>query len=209
VTIKDSRSLSYVRVVSTLDDGAVAETCATSTPGVRLGSHGRRRGATRPSPTRLPVNHLRPRTSRSSRTAWPRRSGLRVRQNLPISVASHRHVGLDARVLLRPSRPPEVPRLLDLVKDRAFVVSFDNEAVPAVKLTSRKDKLVRSLSGLRAEGSTPSTTPSSTALPVHGRQGKEGSRDPLRTERTRPPSSTTTRCSSTSASPASRSTASA
>jgi len=39
-------------------------------------------------------------------------------------------------------------------KDRAFVVSFDNEPYLLSKLTNRKDKLVRSLSGLRAEGST-------------------------------------------------------
>ncbi len=39
-------------------------------------------------------------------------------------------------------------------KDRAFVVSFDNEPYLLSKLTGRKDKLVRSLSGLRAEGST-------------------------------------------------------
>src|SRR4029077_16956998 len=39
-------------------------------------------------------------------------------------------------------------------KDRAYVVSFDNEPYLLAKLTSRKDKLVRGLSGLRAEGST-------------------------------------------------------
>ena len=39
-------------------------------------------------------------------------------------------------------------------KDRAFVVSFDNEPYLLSKLTGRKDKLVRALSGLRAEGST-------------------------------------------------------
>jgi Ca-activated chloride channel family protein len=39
-------------------------------------------------------------------------------------------------------------------KDRAFVVSFDNEPYLLSKLTGRRDKLIRSLSGLRAEGST-------------------------------------------------------
>ncbi|MEP6995628.1 MAG: VWA domain-containing protein, partial [Acidobacteriota bacterium] len=39
-------------------------------------------------------------------------------------------------------------------KDRAFVVSFDNEPYLLSKLTGRKDKLLRALSGLRAEGST-------------------------------------------------------
>jgi Ca-activated chloride channel family protein len=39
-------------------------------------------------------------------------------------------------------------------KDRAFVVSFDNEPYLLAKLTGRKDKLLRALSGLRAEGST-------------------------------------------------------
>ena len=39
-------------------------------------------------------------------------------------------------------------------KDRGFTISFDNEPYVLSKLTNRKDKLYRSLAGLRAEGST-------------------------------------------------------
>ena len=39
-------------------------------------------------------------------------------------------------------------------KDRAFAVSFDNEPYLLTKLTNRKDRLFRSLAGMRAEGST-------------------------------------------------------
>jgi Ca-activated chloride channel family protein len=39
-------------------------------------------------------------------------------------------------------------------KDRAFTVPFDNEPYLLTKLTNRKDRLLRSLAGLRAEGST-------------------------------------------------------
>jgi Ca-activated chloride channel family protein len=39
-------------------------------------------------------------------------------------------------------------------KDRAFTVSFDNEPYILSKLTNRKDKLYRSMAGMRAEGST-------------------------------------------------------
>jgi Ca-activated chloride channel family protein len=39
-------------------------------------------------------------------------------------------------------------------KDRAFTVSFDNEPYLLTRLTNRKDRLLRSLAGLRAEGST-------------------------------------------------------
>jgi Ca-activated chloride channel homolog len=39
-------------------------------------------------------------------------------------------------------------------KDRAFTISFDNEPYLLSKPTGRKDKLFRSLAGMRAEGST-------------------------------------------------------
>jgi Ca-activated chloride channel family protein len=39
-------------------------------------------------------------------------------------------------------------------RDRGFTISFDNEPYILSKLTNRKDKLYRSLAGLRAEGST-------------------------------------------------------
>src|SRR5262249_26373715 len=39
-------------------------------------------------------------------------------------------------------------------KDRAFTISFDNEPYLLCKPTGKKDKLFRSLAGLRAEGST-------------------------------------------------------
>jgi Ca-activated chloride channel family protein len=39
-------------------------------------------------------------------------------------------------------------------KDRAFAVSFDSEPYLLTRLTNRKDRLLRSLAGLRAEGST-------------------------------------------------------
>ena len=60
-------------------------------------------------------------------------------------------------------------------KDRAFVVSFDNEPYLLSKLTGRKDKLVRSLVGAarrRLHGAL--RRHHLRALPVHRREGEEG-----------------------------------
>ena len=77
-------------------------------------------------------------------------------KNLPLTVG----VALDTSASMLESLP-EVQKaataFLDATigpKDRAFTLSFDNEPYVLSKLTNRKDKLFRSLGGLRAEGST-------------------------------------------------------
>jgi VWFA-related protein len=77
-------------------------------------------------------------------------------KNVPLTVG----VALDTSASMLQSLP-EVQKaataFLDATlgeKDRAFTLSFDNEPYVLSKLTSRKDKLFRSLGGLRAEGST-------------------------------------------------------
>ena len=82
--------------------------------------------------------------------------GFEFVKNLPLSVG----IMIDTSASMLESLPEAEQAALKFLdfsmgaKDRAFVVSFDNEPYLLSKLTNRKDKLVRSLSGLRAEGST-------------------------------------------------------
>jgi Ca-activated chloride channel family protein len=77
-------------------------------------------------------------------------------KNLPLSLG----VMVDTSASMLESLPEAEQAALSFLdysvgpKDRAFTVSFDNEPYLLCKLTNRKQKLSRSLAGLRAEGST-------------------------------------------------------
>ncbi|HEY6051401.1 MAG TPA: VWA domain-containing protein, partial [Thermoanaerobaculia bacterium] len=77
-------------------------------------------------------------------------------KNLPISLG----VMIDTSASMLESLPEAEQAAISFLdysigpKDRAFTISFDNEPYILSKLTNRKDKLYRSMAGLRAEGST-------------------------------------------------------
>jgi Ca-activated chloride channel homolog len=159
VNIKDSKSLSYVRVVGTLDDGAVAEdlryvnapefVSEVTVDAVELYTTVTDKGK--------PVNHLQASNFKVFEDGVVQKiQGFEYVKNLPISVG----LVIDTSASMLDSLQEAEQAALKFLdysiaqKDRAFVVSFDNEPYLLSKLTGRKDKLVRSLSGLRAEGST-------------------------------------------------------
>jgi Ca-activated chloride channel homolog len=159
VTIKDSKSLTYVRVVGTLDDGAVAEdlryvnapeyVSEVTVDAVEL--------YTTVSDKGKPVNHLQVSNFKVFEDGAAQKiQGFEYVKNLPISVG----LVIDTSASMLDSLHDAEQAALKFIdysiaqKDRGFVVSFDNEPYLLSKLTGRKDKLVRSLSGLRAEGST-------------------------------------------------------
>ena len=77
-------------------------------------------------------------------------------KNLPLSVG----VMIDTSASMLESLPDAEQAAISFLdysigpKDRAFTISFDNEPYILSKLTNRKDKLYRSMAGMRAEGST-------------------------------------------------------
>jgi Ca-activated chloride channel family protein len=159
VNVKDSKSLSYVRVIGTLDDGVVAEdlryvnapdfVSEVTVDAVEL--------YTTVTEKNKPVNHLQVSNFKVLEDGVLQRiEGFEFVKNLPLSVG----LAIDTSASMLEALPEAQQaalRFLDYSigeKDRAFVVSFDNEPYLLSKLTGRKDKLVRSLSGLRAEGST-------------------------------------------------------
>jgi Ca-activated chloride channel family protein len=77
-------------------------------------------------------------------------------KNLPLTVG----VMIDTSASMLESLPEAQQAAMTFLdytvgeKDRAFTISFDNEPYLLSKLTNRKEKLFRSLAGLRAEGST-------------------------------------------------------
>jgi Ca-activated chloride channel family protein len=159
VTIKDTKSLSYVRVVGTLDDGAVAEdlryvnapeyVSEITVDAVELYTTVTDKGK--------PVNHLQASNFKVSEDGVLQKiQGFEYVKNLPINVG----LVIDTSASMLDSLHDAEQAALKFIdysiaqKDRGFVVSFDNEPYLLSKLTGRKDKLVRSLSGLRAEGST-------------------------------------------------------
>ncbi len=159
VAIKQSSSLGYVRVVGTLDDGTVAEdlryvnapqfVSEVTVDAVELYTTVTDKGR--------PVNTLQASNFKVFEDGVIQPiQGFEYVKNLPLSLG----LMIDTSASMLESLP-EVEqaalRFLDYsvaAKDRAFVVSFDNEPYLLSKLTGRKDKLLRALSGLRAEGST-------------------------------------------------------
>ena len=159
VSIKDSKSLSYVRVVGTLDDGVVAEdlryvnapdfVSEVTVDAVELYTSVTDKGK--------PVNHLQASNFKVFEDgAVQKIEGFEYVKNLPINVGLIIDTSASMLESLHEAEQAAL-KFLDYSiaqKDRAFIVSFDNEPYLLSKLTGRKDKLVRSLSGLRAEGST-------------------------------------------------------
>ncbi len=159
VSIKDSKSLSYVRVVGTLDDGAISEdlryvnapefVSEVTVDAVELYTTVTDKGK--------PVNHLQASNFKISEDGVAQKiQGFEYVKNLPINVGLVVDTSASMLDSLHEAEQAAL-KFLDFSiaqKDRAFVVSFDNEPYLLSKLTGRKDKLVRSLSGLRAEGST-------------------------------------------------------
>ncbi len=159
VTIKDSKSLGYVRVVGTLDDGTIAEdlryvnapqfVSEVTVDAVELYTTVTEKGR--------PVNYLQASNFKVIEDGTMQKiEGFEYVKNLPLSLG----IMIDTSASMLESLPEAEQAALKFIdfsvgeKDRAFVVSFDNEPYLLSKLTGRKDKLIRSLSGLRAEGST-------------------------------------------------------
>jgi len=159
VNIRDSKSLGYVRVVGTLDDGTLAEdlryvnapqfVSEVTVDAVEL--------YTTVTEKNRPVTHLQASNFKVFEDGVAQAvQGFEYVKNLPLSVG----ILIDTSASMLESLPDAEQAALKFLdfsmgqKDRAFVVSFDNEPYLLSKLTNRKDKLVRSLSGLRAEGST-------------------------------------------------------
>lgn len=159
VNIKDTKSLGYVRVVGTLDDGTVAEDLRyvnapdyiseVTVDAVELYATVTDKGR--------PVSSLQQTSFKVFEDGVVQKiEAFDYVKNLPLTVG----VALDTSASMLESLP-EVQKaataFLDSTigaKDRAFTLSFDNEPYVLCKLTNRKDKLFRSLGGLRAEGST-------------------------------------------------------
>jgi Ca-activated chloride channel family protein len=159
VQIKDTRSLGYVRVVGTLDDGTVAEDLRyvnapdyiseVTVDAVEIYTTVTDKGR--------PVSGLQQSNFKVYEDGVVQKvESFDYVKNLPLTVG----VAVDTSASMLPSLP-EVQKaataFLDATigpKDRAFTLSFDSEPYVLAKLTNRKDKLFRSLGGLRAEGST-------------------------------------------------------
>ena len=159
VNIRDTQSLGYVRVVGTLDDGTVAEDVRyvnapsyiseISVDAVELYTtvtdHGR------------PVSGLQASNFKVFEDGVIQKiESFEYVKNLTLSLG----VMVDTSASMLESLPEAEKAALSFLdysigpKDRAFTVSFDNEPYLLTKLTNRKEKIFRSLAGLRAEGST-------------------------------------------------------
>jgi Ca-activated chloride channel family protein len=159
VNITEAKSLGYVRVVGTLEDGAVSEDLRyvnapayiseVSVDAVEL--------YTTVSDKGRPVQGLQASNFKVFEDgAIQKIESFEYVKNLPLTLG----VIIDTSASMLESLPEAQSAALSFLefsigqKDRAFTVSFDNEPYLLTKLTSRKDRLVRSLAGLRAEGST-------------------------------------------------------
>lgn len=159
VNIRDSKSLGYVRVVGTLDDGTVAEDLRyvnapayiseVSVDAVEL--------YTAVTEHNRPVAGLQASNFKVFEDGVVQKiESFEYVKNLPLTLG----VMIDTSASMLESLPDASQAALGFLdysigaKDRAFTVSFDNEPYLLTKLTNRKDKIFRSLAGLRAEGST-------------------------------------------------------
>ena len=159
VNIKDTKSLGYVRVVGTLDDSTLAEDLRyVNAPDyisevtvdaveiyTTVTDHGR------------PVSGLQASNFKVYEDgAIQKVESFDYVKNLPLTVG----VAVDTSASMLESLADvqkAATAFLDTTigeKDRAFTLSFDNEPYVLSKLTGRKDRLIRSLGGMRAEGST-------------------------------------------------------
>ena len=159
VNIKSVKTLGYVRVVGTLEDGTVSEDVRyvnapdyiseVTVDAVELYTSVTEKGR--------PVQGLQASNFKVFEDgAIQKIESFEFVKNLPLSVG----VVLDTSASMLEALPETQKAALAFLdfsigpKDRAFTVSFDNEPYLLSKPTNRKDKLFRSLAGLRAEGST-------------------------------------------------------
>ncbi len=159
VNIRDSKGLGYVRIVGTLDDGTIAEDLRyvnapayiseVSVDAVELYTSVNDKGR--------PVSGLQASNFKVFEDgAIQKVESFEYVRNLPLSLG----VMIDTSASMLESLPDAEQAAIAFLdysigaKDRAFTVSFDNEPYILAKLTNRKDKLYRSMAGLRAEGST-------------------------------------------------------
>jgi Ca-activated chloride channel homolog len=159
VNIRDSKSLGYLKVLGSLDDGTVAEDLRyvnapayiseVSVDAVELyatvGEKGR------------PVAGLQASNFKIFEDGVLQKiESFEYVKNLPLSLG----VMVDTSASMLESLPEAEQAALSFLeysvgpKDRALTISFANEPYLLCKLTNRKEKLSRSLATLRAEGST-------------------------------------------------------
>src|SRR6266536_376541 len=159
VNIQEGKSLGYVRIVGTLEDGTVAEDpryvnapayiSEVSVDAVELYTTVTDKGR--------PVAGLQQSNFKVFEDGVLQKvESFEYVKNLPLTLG----VMVDTSASMLESLPEAQQAALAFLeysigpKDRAFTVSFDNEPYLLTKLTTRKDRLFRSLAGLRAEGST-------------------------------------------------------
>ncbi|HEY3171894.1 MAG TPA: VWA domain-containing protein [Thermoanaerobaculia bacterium] len=159
VNIQEGKSLGYVRIVGTLEDGTVAEDLRyvnapayiseVSVDAVELYTTVTDKGR--------PVAGLQGSNFKVFEDGVVQKvESFEYVKNLPLTLG----VLVDTSASMLESLPEAQQAALSFLdfsigpKDRAFTVSFDNEPYLLTKLTNRKDRLFRSLAGLRAEGST-------------------------------------------------------
>jgi Ca-activated chloride channel family protein len=159
VNIQEGKSLSYVRIVGTLDDGTLSEDLRyvnapayiseVSVDAVELYTTVTDKGR--------PVAGLQASNFKVFEDGVVQKvESFEYVKNLPLTLG----VIVDTSASMLESLAETQQAALAFLdfsvgeKDRAFTVSFDNEPYLLTKLTNRKDRLFRSLAGLRAEGST-------------------------------------------------------
>jgi Ca-activated chloride channel family protein len=159
VNIAEGKSLGYVRIVGTLEDGTVSEDLRyvnapayiseVSVDAVELYTTVTDKGR--------PVQGLQASNFKVFEDgAIQKIESFEYVKNLPLTLG----VLIDTSASMLESLPEAQAAALAFLdfsigqKDRAFTVSFDNEPYLLTKLTNRKDRVFRSLAGLRAEGST-------------------------------------------------------
>ncbi|HEY7369298.1 MAG TPA: VWA domain-containing protein, partial [Thermoanaerobaculia bacterium] len=159
VRIKDSNSVGYVRVVGTLEDGTVAEDVRyvnapeyiseVTIDAVELYTSVTDKNRPVPGLTR---DHFKVYED----GVIQKIENFEYVKNLPLTIG----VVLDTSASMLEELEEAQKAALNFLdyslgeKDRAFTVSFDTEPFLLCKTTNRKDKLARSLAGVRAEGST-------------------------------------------------------
>ncbi len=160
INIRDSKSLGYVRVVGSLEDGMVAEDVRyvnapsyiseVSVDAVELYT-------TVTDKSGRPVAGLQGSNFKVFEDGVIQKvESFEYVKNVPLSLG----VIVDTSASMLEALPEAQQAAISFLdysigpKDRGFTISFDNEPYILSKLTNRKDKLYRSLAGLRAEGST-------------------------------------------------------
>jgi Ca-activated chloride channel family protein len=159
VQIKSSASVGYVRVVGTLEDGAVAEDVRyvnapeyiseVTVDAVELYTTVTDKNRPVPGLTKTQFKVF-------EDGVIQKVENFEYVKNLPLTIG----VVIDTSASMLEELEEAQKAALNFLdysigeKDRAFTVSFDNEPFLLCKTTNRKDKLARSLAGIRAEGST-------------------------------------------------------